>query len=159
MRALRDSSSNKDELKQYEFVLSDALDDLDSSAKDHMQLLAEQEDAAKHKKLLKPQPPSLANPRPVKDRLLPIFQKAYGQLRPLASTPEISVEFYSYTGISNTIRMRKAENSSCGSRINWKARRKRCWLRWPISCYQSCTACRWSGPQPALSPICLDSPR
>jgi hypothetical protein len=62
LRALKDSSSNKDELKQYEFVLSDALDDLDSSAKDHVQLLAEQEDAAKHKKLLKPQPPSLAKP-------------------------------------------------------------------------------------------------
>jgi len=62
VRALKDSPANKDDLKQYEFVLSDALDDLDSSAKDHIQLLAEQEDAAKHKKLLKPQPPSLGRP-------------------------------------------------------------------------------------------------
>lgn len=58
LRALKDSSINKDDLKQYEFVLTDALEDLDSSAKDHVQLLAEQEEAAKHKKLLKPQPPS-----------------------------------------------------------------------------------------------------
>ena len=42
----------------------------------------------------------------MRDRLLPIFQEAYSQLRPAASVPEISVEFYSYTGISNTIRMR-----------------------------------------------------
>lgn len=62
VRALRDSSaSQKDDSKQYEFVLSDALDDLDSSAKDHVQLLADQEEAAKHKRLLKPQPPSRAN--------------------------------------------------------------------------------------------------
>jgi hypothetical protein len=61
LRALRQSADGKDELKQYEFVLSDGLDDLDSSAKDHVQLLAEQEEAAKHKKLLKPPPPSHAN--------------------------------------------------------------------------------------------------
>ena len=61
LRALKDASSNKDDLKQYEFVLTDALDDLDSSAKDHAQLLTEQEEAAKHKRLLKPLPPSRAN--------------------------------------------------------------------------------------------------
>lgn len=58
LRALKDASTNPDELKQYEFVLSDAVDDLASSAKDHVQLLADQEEAAKHKKLLKPPPPS-----------------------------------------------------------------------------------------------------
>ncbi len=58
LRALRDSSQGKAELKQYEFVLTDALDDLDSSAKDHVQLLADQEEAAKHKKLIQPQPPA-----------------------------------------------------------------------------------------------------
>jgi hypothetical protein len=42
----------------------------------------------------------------VRDRLLPIFQEIYSQLRPKAPAPEIQVEFYSYTGISNTIRMR-----------------------------------------------------
>ena len=61
LRALRDSSANSSELKQYEFVLSDAIDDLDSGAKDHVQLLSAQEDAAKHKKLLKPQPINRAN--------------------------------------------------------------------------------------------------
>jgi septal ring factor EnvC (AmiA/AmiB activator) len=61
LHALKDSSANKDDLKFYEFVLTDALDDLASSAKDHVELLTEEEEAAKHKKLLKPQPPSRAN--------------------------------------------------------------------------------------------------
>jgi hypothetical protein len=39
------------EASQYEFVLTNALDTLDSSTEDHKKLLAEQEDAAKHKKL------------------------------------------------------------------------------------------------------------
>jgi hypothetical protein len=45
----------------------------------------------------------------VRDRLLPIFQETYLELRPQASLPEISVEFYSYAGISNTIRMRNGK--------------------------------------------------
>ncbi len=49
---------------QYQFVLSDAIDDLSDGAKDHTQLLAEQEEAAKHKKLIKPQPPSGGNLKP-----------------------------------------------------------------------------------------------
>jgi hypothetical protein len=64
VRALKDSSANPEDLKRYEFVLTDALDDLDSSTKDHIQLLADQEEAAKHKKLLKPQPPSLNHAPP-----------------------------------------------------------------------------------------------
>jgi hypothetical protein len=55
LRALRDSADvSKDEAKQYEFLLTNALDTLDSSVTDHRQLLEEQEEAAKHKKKEKP---------------------------------------------------------------------------------------------------------
>jgi regulator of replication initiation timing len=54
LRALKDAVvSNKNEASQYQFVLSDAIDDVDSSAADHRKLLAEQEVAAKHKELVK----------------------------------------------------------------------------------------------------------
>ena len=56
LRALRDASGTKPEdTKQYEFVLTNALETLDSSVQDHRQLLSEQEDLAKHKKLIKQQ--------------------------------------------------------------------------------------------------------
>jgi hypothetical protein len=56
LRALRDASgTNPEDAKQYEFLLSNALDTLDSSVQDHRQLLTEQEEAAKHKKLIKQQ--------------------------------------------------------------------------------------------------------
>jgi hypothetical protein len=42
-----------DETNKYEFVLGTALETLKESTNDHRQLLAEQEDAAKHKKLEK----------------------------------------------------------------------------------------------------------
>ena len=49
--ALRDAAGvPPEEAKQYEFILSSALDTLDSSANDHRQLLSDQEEAAKHKK-------------------------------------------------------------------------------------------------------------
>src|SRR5271166_1837551 len=49
--ALRDADGvPPDEAKQYEFILSNALDTVDSSAEDHRSLLADQEEAAKHKK-------------------------------------------------------------------------------------------------------------
>src|SRR5580700_5506016 len=49
--ALRDAANvPPEEAKQYEFILSSALDTVDSSAKDHRSLLADQEEAAKHKK-------------------------------------------------------------------------------------------------------------
>jgi len=49
--ALRDAAGvPPEEAKQYEFVLSSALDTLNSSANDHRQLLADQEEAAKHRK-------------------------------------------------------------------------------------------------------------
>jgi hypothetical protein len=51
LRALRDASSPaKEDTKQYEFLLSSALETVDSSAQDHRQLLVEQQEAAKQKK-------------------------------------------------------------------------------------------------------------
>lgn len=52
LRALKDAADiPADEAHQYEFVLTNALETLDTSAEDHRKLLADQEDAAKHKKL------------------------------------------------------------------------------------------------------------
>lgn len=52
LRALKDAAGVKpEEYRQYEFVLTNALDTVDTSVDDHHKLLAEQEDAAKHKKL------------------------------------------------------------------------------------------------------------
>jgi hypothetical protein len=51
LRALKSSAdANKDEAAQYDFLLSNVLDTIDSSVQDHRQLLDEQEEAAKHKK-------------------------------------------------------------------------------------------------------------
>ncbi len=50
--ALRDAAGvSPEERAEYEFVLSNALDTVDTSAEDHKKLLADQEEAAKHKKL------------------------------------------------------------------------------------------------------------
>ncbi len=55
LRALKDAANTaKEEAKQYEFLLSTALETLDSSAQEHRQLLTEQEEAAKQKKKTKP---------------------------------------------------------------------------------------------------------
>jgi membrane-associated HD superfamily phosphohydrolase len=55
LRAVQDSAkAEAEEIKQYEFLLSNALDTLDSSVQDHRQVLSQQEEAAKHKKLIKP---------------------------------------------------------------------------------------------------------
>lgn len=52
LRALKDAADiPADEAHQYEFVLTNALETVDTSAEDHRKLLADQEDAAKHKKL------------------------------------------------------------------------------------------------------------
>lgn len=49
--ALRDAANvPPEESKQYEFILTNALDTLDSSMEEHRKLLTDQEDAAKHKK-------------------------------------------------------------------------------------------------------------
>ena len=52
LRALKDAADTPpQEAKRYEFVLTNAIDTVDSSAEDHRKLLADQEEAAKHKKL------------------------------------------------------------------------------------------------------------
>jgi hypothetical protein len=51
LRALKDAADvSPEEFKQYEFVLSNALDTVDSTAEDHKQTLADQDEAAKHRK-------------------------------------------------------------------------------------------------------------
>ena len=51
LRALKDAADiPAEEVKTYEFTLSNAIDTLDSSAEEHRQLLADLEEAAKHKK-------------------------------------------------------------------------------------------------------------
>ena len=55
LRALKDTANTTPEqAKPYEFLLSNAMETLDSSVQDHRQLLTEQEDLAKRKKLVKP---------------------------------------------------------------------------------------------------------
>lgn len=52
LRALKDAADVKPaEYREYEFVLTNAIDTIDTSVDDHRKLLADQEDAAKHKKL------------------------------------------------------------------------------------------------------------
>lgn len=51
LRALKDAANaDPKEAKQYEFVLEDALDTIDSSTEDHRKTLSEVEDYMKHKK-------------------------------------------------------------------------------------------------------------
>lgn len=51
LRALKDAAGvTPEEASQYEFVLSTALETVDSSAEDHKKLLADQEEATKHRK-------------------------------------------------------------------------------------------------------------
>jgi hypothetical protein len=51
LRALKDAADvSRDETREYEFILTNALDTLDTSGEDHRKLLAEQEEAAKHRK-------------------------------------------------------------------------------------------------------------
>ena len=52
LRALKDAADVPPaESSEYEFVLTNILETVDTSAEDHRKLLADQEDAAKHKKL------------------------------------------------------------------------------------------------------------
>ena len=56
LRTFKDGSANsKDDVKQYEFLLSNAVDAVSNGLQDHRQLLTEQEAAAKNKRLIKPQ--------------------------------------------------------------------------------------------------------
>jgi uncharacterized coiled-coil DUF342 family protein len=55
LRALKDAAGvPAEEFRAYEFVLTNVLDTVDTSAEDHRKLLVDQEDAAKHKKLNAP---------------------------------------------------------------------------------------------------------
>ena len=54
LRALKDAANvPRAEAQQYEFVLNNAIDTVDSSVEDHRKLLEDQEELAKHKKLVK----------------------------------------------------------------------------------------------------------
>jgi len=54
LRALKDAANVPPaESQQYEFVLNNAMETVDSSAEDHRKLLSDQEELAKHKKLNK----------------------------------------------------------------------------------------------------------
>jgi DNA repair ATPase RecN len=54
LRALKDAAGvSAAEAQGYEFVLTNAIDTVDSSTEDHKKLLAEQDELAKHKKLNK----------------------------------------------------------------------------------------------------------
>ncbi len=56
LRAVQDAANTPPaEFRQYQFVLSSALEAVDSSVQDHRHLLAEQEELAKRKRLIKPQ--------------------------------------------------------------------------------------------------------
>jgi len=41
------------------------------------------------------------------DGLLPLFQESYRELKPRAPMPEISIEFFAFANINNTIRLRE----------------------------------------------------
>jgi predicted metal-dependent hydrolase len=43
----------------------------------------------------------------VSERLLNIFQQSYRELRPRAPMPELTVEFFAYANVNNTIRLRE----------------------------------------------------
>jgi hypothetical protein len=45
----------------------------------------------------------------VREKLLQIFHEAYRELRPYAPAPELSVEFYAFANINNTIRLREGK--------------------------------------------------
>ena len=54
LRALKDDArASKEEMSEYQFVLSNAIETVDSNAEDHRKLLAEQEEAWKHRKKTK----------------------------------------------------------------------------------------------------------
>jgi len=58
LRALKsDAQTTPEELKEYDFVLTTAIETVDSSAEDHRKDMADQEEAAKKKKLKKPDAP------------------------------------------------------------------------------------------------------
>lgn len=45
----------------------------------------------------------------MRDGLLPIFQETYRELRPRAPIPDLSVEFFAFANVNNTIRLREGK--------------------------------------------------
>jgi hypothetical protein len=45
----------------------------------------------------------------VRERLLPLFQETYRELRPRTPVPDLEVEFFAYANINNTIRLREGK--------------------------------------------------
>ena len=45
----------------------------------------------------------------MRDRLLHIFQETYGELSPRSPTPEFTIEFFAFTNINHTIRLRQGK--------------------------------------------------
>ena len=45
----------------------------------------------------------------MRERLLPIFQESYRELRPRAPIPELAVEFFAFTNINNTVRLHEGK--------------------------------------------------
>jgi predicted metal-dependent hydrolase len=45
----------------------------------------------------------------VRDRLLHIFEATHGELRPGSPTPEFAVEFFAFTNVNHTIRLRQGK--------------------------------------------------
>jgi predicted metal-dependent hydrolase len=45
----------------------------------------------------------------VRDGLLPIFQESYRELRPRAPIPDLSIEFFAFANVNNTIRLREGK--------------------------------------------------
>lgn len=43
----------------------------------------------------------------MREKLLPIFQESYRELRPRAEMPEMEVEFFAFANLNNTIRLRE----------------------------------------------------
>ena len=45
----------------------------------------------------------------MREKLLPIFQESYRELRPRAPMPEVEVEFFAFANVNNTIRLREGK--------------------------------------------------
>ncbi len=124
LRALKSSlDAKKEDASEYDFLLTNVLETLDSSVQDHRQLLkragrgkaeARKNDCSdcpvrllRDLRLLRF--PSCYSNRKVREGLLQVFQQTYRELRPGAPMPELAVEFFAYVNINNTIRMRQGK--------------------------------------------------
>ena len=45
----------------------------------------------------------------MREKLLPIFEESYRELRPRAPMPEVQVEFFAFANVNNTIRLREGK--------------------------------------------------